>query len=54
MAGAAEVPGLICVPPDYALYIRFSRRMRRLYEEYSDRVDPSGWTRRGLILATPA
>ena len=33
-----KCPDLICVPPDYALYIRFSRRMRRLYEEYSDRV----------------
>ena len=39
-----KCPDLICVPPDYALYIRFSRRMRRLYEEYSDHV----WNRFGL------
>lgn len=37
-----KCPDLICVPPDYALYIRFSRRMRRLYEEYSDRVESFG------------
>lgn len=33
-----KCPKLVCVPPDYALYIRFSAKMRQLYEEYSDRV----------------
>ena len=37
-----KCPDLICVPPDYGLYIRFSKRMRRIYEEYSDRVESFG------------
>ena len=27
------------VPPDYTLYIRFSAKVRQLYEEYADRVE---------------
>lgn len=37
-----KCPGLVCVPPDYGLYIRFSGRMRRMFEEYSDRVESFG------------
>ena len=29
-------PNLVCVPPDYELYVRFSKRLRQRYEEYSD------------------
>ncbi len=37
-----KCPELVCVPPDFPLYIRFSRRMRRIYEDYSDRVESFG------------
>ena len=37
-----KCPGLVCLPPDYGLYIRFSKRMRRMFEEYSDRVESFG------------
>ena len=48
-----KCPGLICVPPDYPLYIRFSRRMRRLYEEYSDRVESFGLDEAWIDLSNP-
>lgn len=35
-------PGLIAVPPDFALYKHFSRMLRDIYEEYSDRVESFG------------
>ena len=37
-----KCPDLVCVPPDFPLYMRFSQRMRKLYESYSDRVEPFG------------
>lgn len=37
-----KCPQLVCVPPNYPLYVRFSRKMRRLYEQYSDRVESFG------------
>ena len=48
-----KCPDLICVPPDYALYIRFSRRMRRLYEEYSNRVESFGLDEAWIDLTNP-
>jgi len=52
-----KCPDLICVPPDFGLYIRFSKRMRRMFEEYSDRVESFGldeaWvdlTNRGITI----
>ena len=48
-----KCPDLICVPPDYALYIRFSQRMRRVYEEYSDRVESFGLDEAWIDLTTP-
>ena len=48
-----KCPDLICVPPDYPLYIRFSRRMRRLYEEYSDRVESFGLDEAWIDLSNP-
>ena len=48
-----KCPDLICVPPDYALYIRFSRRMRRLYEEYSNRVESFGLDEAWIDLSNP-
>ena len=37
-----KCPELVCVPPDYPLYLRFSRKMRRIYEQYSSRVESFG------------
>ena len=41
-------PGLIVVPPEYDKYIRFSRMIREIVEEYSDMIEPFGldemWT----------
>lgn len=34
--------GLITVPPHYDLYVHFSRMMRSIWEEYSDRVEAFG------------
>ena len=48
-----KCPDLICVPPDYGLYIRFSQRMRRLYEEYSDRVESFGLDEAWIDLSNP-
>ena len=35
-------PGLICVPPHYDLYLRYSRQVRQIYADYSDAVEPFG------------
>ncbi|MBR5224847.1 MAG: DNA polymerase IV [Clostridia bacterium] len=37
-----KCPDLVCVPPDFPLYSRFSAKMRRIYEEYSPRVESFG------------
>ena len=35
-------PNLIMVPPDYRLYIDFSKRLRQLYTDCTDKVEPFG------------
>lgn len=35
-------PGLITVPPQYDQYVKFSRLLRNIYQQYSDRVEPFG------------
>ena len=35
-------PGLICVPPHYDLYIKYSKLVRRIYAEYTDTIEPFG------------
>lgn len=35
-------PGLVVVPPDYRLYMRVSRCARKIYYDYTDRVEPFG------------
>lgn len=35
-------PGLVIVPPDYQLYMKFSRLARRIYYDYTDLVEPFG------------
>ena len=37
-----KCPDLVCVPPDFPLYVRFSGKMRRIYEQYSSRVESFG------------
>ncbi len=37
-----KCPELVCVPPDFPLYVRFSGKMRKIYEEYSPRVESFG------------
>ena len=37
-----KCPGLVCLPPNFPLYMRFSRQMRALYTQYSDRVESFG------------
>ena len=35
-------PELIVVPPHFDQYVRFSRQVRKIYEEYTDQVEPYG------------
>ena len=35
-------PHLVTVPPDYQLYLHFSKMLRSIYENYSDRVESFG------------
>lgn len=35
-------PGLLCVPPRFDLYLRYSRAAREIYGRYTDQVEPFG------------
>ncbi|MDD2497040.1 MAG: DNA polymerase IV [Desulfitobacteriaceae bacterium] len=35
-------PDLVVVPPDYSLYLRFSRLARKIYLDYTDQIEPFG------------
>ncbi|MBR3149316.1 MAG: DNA polymerase IV [Eubacterium sp.] len=37
-----KCPELIVVPPNYPLYLRFSRLCRKVYEDYSEYIEPFG------------
>ncbi len=37
-----KCPGLIVLPPNYSLYLRFARLARRIYASYTDQVEPFG------------
>ena len=37
-----KCPDLIIVPPNYPLYLRFSKLTRRIYEDYSEYIEPFG------------
>lgn len=43
-----KCPDLVVVPPDFPMYTRYSHMVRRILEEYTDRVEPFGldeaWT----------
>jgi len=46
-------PGLIVLPPDYRLYWRFSRMVRAIFDEYTDRVEPFGLDESWLDVSEP-
>lgn len=46
-------PELVAVAPDFALYKHFSRMLRDIYEEYSDRVESFGLDECWLDLSNP-
>lgn len=37
-----KCPDLVIVPPNYPLYLRFSQLTRKIYEDYSDFIEPFG------------
>lgn len=37
-----KCPGLIIVPPNFPLYLRFSKMAKDIYAQYSDKVEPFG------------
>ncbi len=37
-----KCPDLVIVPPHYDKYVEFSRRVKKIYEEYTDMVEPFG------------
>ena len=43
-------PGLICVPPRYEMYIKYSKIVRRIYAEYTDAIEPFGMDENWLSL----
>ena len=46
-------PGLICIPPHYDLYLHFSRMIRAIEEEYTDRVEAFGLDENWLDVSQP-
>lgn len=41
-AAREKCPDLVVCPPDYPLYMKCSRQARKIYSEYTDRVEPFG------------
>ena len=37
-----KCPDLVCEPPHYDKYVEFSRKVKKIYEEYTDMVEPFG------------
>jgi DNA polymerase-4 len=37
-----KCPNLVVLPPDFGLYLRFSRMARQIYTDYTDRIEPFG------------
>ena len=48
-----KCPGLVCLPPDFSLYVRFSRKMRRICEQYACRVESFGLDEAWLDVSNP-
>lgn len=38
----AKCPKLVCLPPDYKKYLRFSRLARAIYADYTDKIESFG------------
>ena len=37
-----KCPELVCVPPHFSCYVHYSKRVREIYEQYTDRVEGFG------------
>ena len=37
-----KCPGLVVVPPNFPLYVRFSKMAKNIYKDYSDLIEPFG------------
>jgi len=37
-----QCPGLVVVPPNYALYLRYSKLARKIYADYTAQIEPFG------------
>ncbi len=48
-----KCPGLVVVPPDYPLYVHFSNMLRKIYEDYSNRVEAFGLDENWLDISNP-
>ena len=46
-------PGLLCVPPDYDLYMAFSQKLRTVYGRYTDQVEAFGLDECWLDISAP-
>lgn len=46
-------PNLIILPPDFSRYLDFSRRLRKIYEEYSPRVESYGLDECWIDISNP-
>ena len=49
-----KCPNLVVVPPRYSLYTEYSRRMRAIYETYTDHVEAFGLDENWLDLTEPS
>ncbi len=48
-----KCPNLVVVPPDYPKYVAYSRRMREIYESYTDCVEAFGLDENWLDISAP-
>ncbi len=37
-----KCPGLVVLPPNYPLYLRYAKFARQIYAEFTDRIEPFG------------
>ena len=49
----AKCPGLVTLPPNYPLYLRVARKVRGIYADYTDRVEPFGLDEAWLDISGP-
>ena len=48
-----KCPDLVTLPPNYPLYVHYSRKLRSIYEQYSDRVEAFGLDESWLDVSAP-